>query len=182
MKRRPLLRCSSRPLALRRAISPAPSASRLPRMCSRMLPMCEAEYPWNMTAVSAARQQPAPYICQGSGVLWVTGVRYRAERRGTHVKFGAYLSLAAGLVLLGLCVSQWNDSTASTAGRALNSYQQGDRADLASLRRGTDLNDTMRIAIEAVAGITWLVIGGVLLKKSAGAKYGHPRDAGVRRR
>lgn len=98
------------------------------------------------------------------------------------MKIGAYLSIAAGLILLGLCISQWNDSTASTAGRAFNSYQQGDRADMASLRRGSDLNDTVRIALEAVAGVTWLVIGGVLLKKANGASFRPPRTSAARRR
>lgn len=98
------------------------------------------------------------------------------------MKLGGLLSVAAGLVLLGLCLSQWNADTGPTATRAFTGLQEGDRQVLASLRQGPELNDTMRIGIEAVAGIAWLTIGIALLKRAANPKYGDARGRGTARR
>lgn len=84
------------------------------------------------------------------------------------MRLGGLISLVVGLVLLGLCASQWNAGTSPTIGRAVTDYNRGEASDLGSLARSGDLNSSAQVAVEGVAGVVWLLIGAVLLKKAAG--------------
>ncbi len=78
------------------------------------------------------------------------------------------LAVVAGLVLLGMCLSQWDQGTGSTMGRAITDYNRGDRSDLAGL--GNDaLRQSSQTGVEGIAGVFWLGMGVFLLKRSGGA-------------
>lgn len=91
----------------------------------------------------------------------------------TGNKIAGWLSVLLGLALLVMSLTQWNNATGSTMGRALSDYNHGDAGDLRVLRGETDLSTTERVGTEAIAGLFWVAIGGVLLRK-AGLQGGVP--------
>jgi hypothetical protein len=88
------------------------------------------------------------------------------------VRIGALLSGVLGLVLLGLCVAQWNGHTGSTLVEGWTDYHQRDMAGMAALNRESNVNDTARTGIEGLIGLFWLGVGVYLWRKDAAAKLG----------
>lgn len=86
------------------------------------------------------------------------------------MRLAGLISVVLGLILLGICASQWSAGTGANASRAMTDYNRGDRGDLGSLMRTGDLNGTAQVAVEGVAGVVWLGIGALLLKKASGAQ------------
>lgn len=68
-------------------------------------------------------------------------------------------------------------------GRALSAYNGGERRDLASLG-GDALRQTSQTGMEGIAGVFWLGIGILLVKKAGGerSKTGYQRREPPRRR
>lgn len=90
-------------------------------------------------------------------------------------KWVGWVAIAAGLVLLGMCLSQWDQDTGSTMGRAVTAYNQGDRGALAGLGSGA-LRQSSQTGVEGLAGVFWLGMGIFLLKRSGA---GAPKTRGT---
>ena len=87
------------------------------------------------------------------------------QGKSSGTKLVGAVAVLAGLILLGLCLTQWSPGTGSTMGRALSDYNGGDRHDLSAFGSG-QLRDTSQTAVEGLAGLFWLGIGVFLIKKA----------------
>lgn len=88
------------------------------------------------------------------------------------MRVGAMLSGLVGLILLGLCLSQWNGHTGPTLVEGWTDYHQHDNAGLVALNRDTDVNGTARTGIEGAVGLFWLGVGVYLWRKDAATRVG----------
>ncbi len=86
---------------------------------------------------------------------------------GAGTRWVGLAAIVVGLVLLGLCASNWNGDTGATMGHALSAYNSGDRSGFRGI--GADaLQQSSQTGVEGIAGVFWLAIGVFLVKKAGG--------------
>jgi hypothetical protein len=98
-------------------------------------------------------------------------------------KWAGWAAIVVGLVLLGVCASNWNEGTTATMGHAFGAYNGGDRGVLRGLG-AESLQQSSQTGLEGLAGLFWLGVGAFLVRRAAAAEHRNAgyRDAGYRRR